>query len=250
MISVRLTTILILSLIPILLTGCFSSNPADIAAFDMPDSVNTSCEKYILQPPDEVLILCSEVPEIHQQTQRIRPDGKISFEGIGVVDAAGKTPEELAEILRVRALDLYKSQVLGDNSIDLRVVAYESQFYYVLGQVAAPGPRQYSGRDTVISAIALARPNAMAWIERIQVIRPSSDKNVKPAIFEVNFDKMGAHGDTSKNVLLQNGDVIYVPPTVLAAVALKLEEIITPIARAFSGTYMVESGGRGYYNRY
>lgn len=250
MISVRIITIVILTLISIFLTGCFSSNPADIAAFNLPNSINTTCEKYILQPPDEVQIFCSNVEEIDQQIQRIRPDGKISFEGIGILDAAGNTPEELAEMLKAKVLDLYTSQVVGENSIDLRVVAYESQFYYVLGQVSIPGPRQYSGRDTVLSAVALARPNAMAWIERIQVIRPSSDENVKPKIFEVNFDKMSAHGDTSKNVLLQDGDIIYVPPTVLGALALKIEEIIRPIARAFTGVYLVESNGRGYYNRY
>ena len=89
----------------------------------------------------------------------------------------------------------------------------------------------------------------MAWIERIQVIRPSSDKNVKPKVFEVNFDRLMAHGDTSKNVLLQEGDIIYVPPTVLGWMALKIEEAIRPIARAFSGIYTVRRGldNQGYY---
>jgi hypothetical protein len=60
---------------------------------------------------------------------------------------------------------------------------------------------------------------------------------------------MIAHGDTTKDVLLQDGDIIYVPPTVLAAVAMKIEEVIRPIARAFSGYYIMqpEYGGRGGY---
>ena len=56
---------------------------------------------------------------------------------------------------------------------------------------------------------------------------------------------MSTHGDTSKNVLLQEGDIIYVPPTVFAAAAMVLEEIIRPIARAFSGAYIVEAGPTG-----
>jgi hypothetical protein len=85
----------------------------------------------------------------------------------------------------------------------------------------------------------------MAWEERVQVIRPSADEDVRPKIFEVNFDRMITHGDTSKDVLLQEGDIIYVPPTVLAAMAMKIEEFIQPIARAFSGYYIMQ-GRTGY----
>jgi len=95
----------------------------------------------------------------------------------------------------------------------------------------------------VMSALAAAQPNPMAWLGRIQVIRPSGDKNIKAKIFEVNFDRMAAHGELSKDVLLLEGDIIYVPPTVLSAIAMKIEEFIRPIARAFSGVYIVEGGG-------
>jgi hypothetical protein len=94
----------------------------------------------------------------------------------------------------------------------------------------------------------------MAWKERIQVIRPSADPNVKPRIFEVNLERMIVHGDTSKNVMLQEGDIIYVPPTILASIALKVEEAVRPIGRAFStvnivqraGTPGIGGGGYGY----
>lgn len=92
----------------------------------------------------------------------------------------------------------------------------------------------------------------MAWEERVQVIRPSAEEKIRPRIFEVNFERMIVHGDISKDVLLQDGDIIYVPPTVLAAVAMKIEEAIRPIARAFSGYYIMqpEYGGRGGYGGY
>jgi protein involved in polysaccharide export with SLBB domain len=112
-----------------------------------------------------------------------------------------------------------------------------------LGQVNSPGAQIYSGRDTVLGAIALAgSPTVLAWVQRIQIVRPSPDKNVKPKIFEFDYDRAAAHGDATKDVLLQPGDVIYVPPTVLAAAAMKIEEFIRPIARAFSGYYMMGGG--------
>ncbi len=235
-----------LSLITISLTGCFSSNPKNIEAFLRPDKVDVTAENYVLQPPDQIVVHCSKVPKIHQQSQLIRPDGKISFEDIGEIEAAGRTPAQLANILRGKVLKLYKLE--GDNPVDVRIVAYQSQKYYVLGQVAAPGPQVYSGRDTVFSALALTQPTPQAWLSRIQVIRPSRDKNVKAKIFEVNFDRMAAHGEQSKDVLLQEGDVIYVPPTILAAVALKIAEFIQPIGQALSGAWMVQSAGAGGYS--
>ncbi len=246
---IRLTKVAVLTLIMISLSGCFSSNPKDIVAFSKPYEVDVTSDKYVLQPPDEIVVYCAKVPEIHDQKQKIRPDGKVSFEGIGELVAAGKTPQELANDLRMKVLDLYKSEHVVEKAIDLRIFSYQSKVYYVFGQVYEPGPRIYTGRDSVLTALALAQPNPMAWIERIQVIRPSDNQNMKPKIFELNLDRLMAHGDTSKNVLLQEGDIIYVPPTILGWMALKIEEAIRPIARAFSGIYTVRRGidDRGYY---
>lgn len=241
----RVIAFVILFTVMIGLSGCFSSNPEDIQAFLKPKEVNVTAENYILQPPDEIQTFCTQsagttISGIHGLRQKIRPDGKISFEDIGEVEAAGKTPEQLAEILRLKMSEFY--DFTGDNPVNVQIVVYQSKLYYVLGQVNAPGPKIYTGRDTFLTAIALAQPNPMAWIERIQVIRPSTDKDTKPYIFEVNFDRMMAHGDTVKNVMLQEGDIIYVPPTILGWMALKIEEVIRPIARAFSGTYIVRRG--------
>ena len=100
-----------------------------------------------------------------------------------------------------------------------------------------PGSKLYTGRDSVMSAISDAQPNPMAWLERVQVIRPSGDEKVKAKIFEVDFDRMMAHGELGKNVLLQEGDVIYVPPTILAAVGKTVQEIIGPNRQHCHGYY-------------
>jgi protein involved in polysaccharide export with SLBB domain len=233
------TQVVMLTFLVVGLAGCFSSNPKDIQAYVKPAQVVVTAENYILQPPDEIEIHCSKVPEINLQKQRIRPDGKVSFEALGEVAVAGKTIGEVANILKQNATKLYT--LAGDNPIDVRVVVFRSQLYYVLGEVSYPGPRNYTGRDTVFSAIAAAGPTVLAWKGRIQVIRPSEDKTPKPKIFEVDFDRMSAHGDLSKDVLLQEGDVIFVPPTVLAAIAMKIEEFVRPIVRALAPVYAVQN---------
>jgi polysaccharide export outer membrane protein len=241
----------ILSLITISATGCFSSRPENIEAYLKPWQANVTTDTYLLQPPDEIMIFCSKVPEIHEQRQRIRPDGKISFENLGEVEATGKTPSEVAIAIREKALKLYKLE--ADKPVDVRILIYRSKVYYVLGEVYLPGEKDYTGRDTVLGALAEAQLNPMAWKQRIQVIRPAIVPNSKPKIFEVDYNRMAAHGDMSKNVLLQEGDVIYVPPTILAAIAQVIEEFARPIGRAFSTVMVVQRaqmGGVGGYGGY
>ncbi len=234
-----------LLVIAIGLTGCFSSNPKDIEAFLKPHQANVTADKYLLQPPDEIEIHCARIPELNLQKQRIRPDGKVSFENIGEFMAAGKTPSELSASMQKQLSTLYT--LVGDQPIEVRIMAFQSKKYYVLGQVTNPGPKIYSGRETVFTALSAAQPNPMAWLDRIQVVRPSGDASIRPKIFEVDFDRMSAHGDATMNVLLQEGDVIYVPPTVLAAIAMKIEEFIRPIARAFTGANIVQGGTSSPY---
>jgi polysaccharide export outer membrane protein len=212
-------------------TGCFSSKPEDIKAFKMPEDVSVSADNYILQPPDEVEMRCLDVPELHLQSQRIRPDGMISFENVGEIKAAGKTPAQLAADIRSK-LEGSLYDLTGDNPIDVRIVHYESKSYYVMGMVYSPGAKDYTGRETVLDAIAEAGLTQRSWKEKCQVIRPSSNPDVPPSIFEINLDRMMAHGDTTKNVILEEGDIVFVPPTILGAAGLIVEELFSPAATA------------------
>jgi len=234
-----------------LLAGCFASNPEDIQAFVKPHEVNVTAENYVLQPPDDIEIHCTQVPEVHLQRQRIRPDGKVSFEGIGEVEAAGKTPAQVAALLKDKIALLYQL-TSSDHPVDVRIAAYGSKVFYVVGQVMRPGPMNYTGRDSVLTALAATNPNPLAWEERVQVIRPAATEDADPRIFEVNFRKMIIYGDTSKDVLLQEGDIVYVPPTILASIGMAIEEFITPVARAFYGWYLVNNppGSTGSYQGY
>jgi protein involved in polysaccharide export with SLBB domain len=231
-----------------LIAGCFSSNPEDIRAFVKPYEVDVTAENYVLQPPDEIEIHAADIVQVDMQRQRIRPDGKVSFEAIGEVEVAGKTPKEVSALLEEKLADLYA--LPGDNAIDVRVAVYASKVFYVVGQVGRPGPRNYTGRDSLLTALVDAQPNQMAWEKRIQVVRPSATEDERPMIFEVNYKRMVEHGDTTKDVLLEEGDIVYVPPTILASFGLLLEEFISPVARAFYGAYLVQNppggGGDGY----
>jgi len=233
-----------LFLLPTLLLGCFSAKPEDVQAFLRPDQAQITSDEYILQPPDVVTIMSSRVPEMARSgsmtavgmTQVIRPDGMISVESVGEIMVAGKTPRQVADIVAKRLSELYK--FTGDYPVDVRV-SNQSKYYYVIGQVQRPGAQIFTGRETTLSAISKAVPNVRAWKEAIQVIRPSLALEERPMIFELNFKRMVEHGDMSKNVLLQEGDVIYVPPTILGSIGLTIEELVGPLFQSTSAARTV-----------
>ena len=84
----------------VVLGGCFASNPADINAFMKPEADVVSAADYVLSPPDEIEIRSSKIPELNEQRQIIRPDGKISLEGVGDIAVAGRTTAQVADIIR------------------------------------------------------------------------------------------------------------------------------------------------------
>lgn len=229
----QILTLLVLLTLLVSLAGCFSANPEDIEAFLRPDEAQVTADDYLLQPPDQVTVISSKVPELQGTVQRIgltqtvRPDGYVSFETVGEVHVAGKTPRQVADIISERLSKLYT--FASDYPVDVRVARNQSKYYYIIGMVANPGAQIYTGRETTLSAIAKAVPNVQAWEEETQIIRPSLALTEKPKIFKLNFKRMIEHGDMSGNVLLQEGDIIYVPPTILASIGLTLQEIVGPL---------------------
>ncbi|MBN1818725.1 MAG: polysaccharide biosynthesis/export family protein [Sedimentisphaerales bacterium] len=212
--------------------GCFPANPEDINAFLKPNEAVVTADTYILQPPDEMMIVSSKVPELAGtsmrvgHTQVIRPDGIISLESVGEIQVAGKTCRQVAELIAEQMKQLYKLE--SSYPVDVRVIN-RSKYYYVIGEVRNPGAQIFSGRETTLSAVAKAIILLSAWEEKIQIIRPLPDLNEKPKIFELDLKAMTERGDMSCNVLLQEGDIIYVPPTILASVGRVIGEITAPI---------------------
>ncbi len=151
----------------------------------------------------------------------------------------GLTAGEVSDILKEKASKLYS--LPADKPIDFRIFVYRSQFYCVVGELRRPGPKPYTGRDSVLHAITEAYPEVTGWKDKIQVVRPSYHPlEQEPQVFEMSYAMMVTHGDMSKDVLLQPGDIIYVPPTVLSGIAMVIEEFVRPIGRALAPVYTVQ----------
>jgi hypothetical protein len=69
----------------------------------------------------------------------------------------------------------------------------------------------------------------------VKVVRPSASKDERRDLI-VDVDRMIKKGDLRANFLLQEGDIIYIPPTPLAWVGLRMQEILFPV-QPMLGTY-------------
>ncbi len=194
---------------------------------------------YRIEPPDEVTILAPKIPELNNQKATVSPDGKLSYNLVGSLSVAGKTPQEVGrEMARICA------KYYAKDALDIAVVVtgYKSKFIYVFGQVNQPGIKAYTGRDSVLRLIAEAQLNERAWAERVVVVRPNEDVNIKQKV-TLDLADMFRKGDTSNNILLEEGDVVYVPPTPLSQLNMDMTKILTPIRPLGNLAVIVARGG-------
>ena len=128
-------------------------------------------------------------------------DGNIFYPYAGVIKAAGKTVEQIRDVL-TRKLSVYVELV----QLDVRVTTYRSQRAYVVGEVLTPGIQAV--RDiplTILEAINSAgglKPEADA--RNITLTRNGKT-------YSVNLLALYEGGDLSQNIRLQGGDVLNVP---------------------------------------
>lgn len=165
----------------------------DVAVWHAPTS---------LAPGDVIKLTFPGTPEFNQ-SQKIRPDGRISLPLVGEVDAAGSTVGEL----QARLARLYKSQ-LENTEV---VVALENRAIpvYVCGAVNRPGKVVIDRPVSTLEAIMEAggfTPNT-ADMSRVHLIRIENGRHTT-RILNIN-DTLKARQTVASYV--KPYDVIYVP---------------------------------------
>jgi polysaccharide export outer membrane protein len=176
-------------------------------------------------------------PEVDGQSQTIRQDGKVTLRLIGEVKVAGMTPVEIG-----RKLESLLKKYYMDPQVSVAVSGSGSKHIYVFGQVAAVGALPYTGRDTLLDVLSKARPTIGAWKSRVKVIHPSHEEG-KRRVITVNVDRIMKEGKLDQNILLQEGDILYIPPTPLTWIALRVRELLYPFEPSVGNVGILSAGG-------
>lgn len=161
---------------------------------------------YALGSGDIISIRVFQSPDLSLES-RVSEGGTINYPLIGELNVSGLTSASVGALIAKRLRD---GNFLKQPYVTVGIVQFRSLQVSVLGQVAKPGkyPMEQSGsRVTEVLAIAGgAMPTAADVVSLIT--RDAAGKERK---IEVDIPALMQSGDASKDVLVKNGDIVYVP---------------------------------------
>ncbi len=159
---------------------------------------------YRLQPEDVIRIQVVGEPELSAQQATVSRDGKVSVPIVGEVQAGGLTTSELEQLIsrRYREMD-----ILREPRVSVTILQFHRPRVSILGLVQRPGTYEFKEGDRVLDALSLggsivperARLEE-AWMQRVDGSK-----------IELNLYRLLYEGDLSQNILLADGDTIYIP---------------------------------------
>jgi polysaccharide export outer membrane protein len=156
-------------------------------------------KNYVIGPEDILFVAVWREPELSGQ-RAVRPDGKISLQLIGEVQAAGLTPEQLGANV---AEGLSKYMTRPEVTVGLQQV--NSKKYFISGEVLRPGAYPLLNQTTVLQALVNAGGfRDFANTKKIIILR--GDER-----FKFNYKEVIKGKRMEQNILLQNGDQIIIP---------------------------------------
>jgi polysaccharide export outer membrane protein len=161
--------------------------------------------RYQLIPYDQISIRFTYQPEYDTKVPiAIRPDGSITLDSIGSIQAAGLSPEELGALITQKV-----SERMRDPQVVVSIVQYAPRRIFVGGEVKTPGSVEIREGMTPVQAIFdRGGFTNTAQKDGVVIIRNAGSSN--PIIGKIDLNMALESGLPEPITLLAN-DVIYVP---------------------------------------
>lgn len=165
------------------------------------DSAAPAPADYVLGPGDEVRIqIWGGVDYAGSQT--LDRSGQINLPKIGTIALNGVRVKDLEDTLRKRIATVFNSVQVNATLGKLRGITV-----FVVGQAQQPGTYNLSGLSTLVNAVfASGGPGVNGSMRAIELKRNGQ------TVTTLDLYDFIARGDKSKDVTLQPGDVIMIPP--------------------------------------
>jgi polysaccharide biosynthesis/export protein len=168
--------------------------------------------RYKIEPDDVMDLAFRYTPEFDQEVT-VQPDGFVQLKGLqNDVHVQGLTvPEVITELQKAYA------NVLRDPVISVVLRDFEKPYFVAGGQVGKPGKYDLRGDTTATQAIAIAGGFVdFAKSKQVILFRKYTDDTVEVKV--LNLKKVLSNKDLHEDLVLQPGDMLYVPKTFMATI--------------------------------
>ncbi len=159
---------------------------------------------YLLSPGDALEITVWKEEGLQQQQFLIGPDGTIIYPLIGNVTAAGRTINDLNELLTVKLSDY-----IADPSISVKLLNNQGNAIFVIGKVNKPGQVVAGRRIDVLQALSLAGGLTVFADDDDITIQRRIGNEIK--VFQFDYGNVIEGENLEQNILLEPGDTVAVP---------------------------------------
>jgi polysaccharide export outer membrane protein len=112
--------------------------------------------------------------------------------------------------------------------VTVTVTGFNSKRYFVIGEVARQGQYPFTGEITAWEAVAIAGGyTRRAAPASARVVRGDPEE---PQVMSVNLARIALKGESARDVILDENDVVYVPPDAFSRVGYFFERILFPFS--------------------
>ena len=201
-----------MTLLALLIAGA-SYNAAQTPAAPAPAAAaaaSTAQPGYQIGPQDELRITVFDAEEL-TGSYRVDGDGFITFPLLGRIGVGGTSLGETQDKLRTM---LAKGDYNKNPQVRVDVGEYKSQSIIVSGELRAPAEIRVTGSMTLLRALAQAGSPLSSASSELTIARqrkgstgPATAENTE--VIRVNWRDLQT--GRANDVVLQDGDVIYVP---------------------------------------
>ena len=194
-----------------------------------PSDALTHDRPYYIGPFDKLQIDVFGIEELSKLEVQTDASGRISFPLIGVVEASGKTPGDLSQIIASRL----RGRFVRDPQVTVNLKDTVSQVVTLDGEVKEPGLYPVVGRMTLMRAVATAKGvTEFAKLNDVAVFRTVNGQDMA-AVYNLKAIRHGTYPDpevfANDVVIVGNSEVRRIFKDVLNASAL----ISTPLIILF-----------------
>jgi len=166
---------------------------------------STYAAEYRIGRDDLIEITVFEVPELTSSI-RVSGAGMLSLPVIGVVEASGKTAQQLEKAIE-QAL---RVKYVNDPHVTVFIREYASQPVSIIGAVKLPGIYPMKGEKSLLDMLATAQGLDAGAGKEIQIIRRAESPNGPRPAITIDAEELFQNGRTELNIPIQAGDVINV----------------------------------------